>query len=178
MTTKPKDPLLGAAKVLIVLAQIVMIFGMVMLGIGIGALLTVGRAEIMSEIAKADAPAMTVGLIIAAMLVGMTLLYLGLRFFKELLGIINSVGEGEPFRPENANRLSRMGWITVIAQLAILPVAGLAAWLAPYMDKTDVHTRIDGGLDFGGIMLTLILFILARVFREGARMREELEGTV
>ena len=28
------------------------------------------------------------------------------------------------------------------------------------------------------IVLALVLFILARVFREGARMRDELEGTV
>jgi len=38
--------------------------------------------------------------------------------------------------------------------------------------------NIDGGLDGGSILLILILFILARVFREGARMRDELEGTV
>ena len=36
----------------------------------------------------------------------------------------------------------------------------------------------DGGLDGGSILLTLILFILARVFRHGAAMREDLEGTV
>ena len=29
-----------------------------------------------------------------------------------------------------------------------------------------------------GILLALVLFILARVFREGAAMRSELEGTV
>lgn len=178
MTTKPKDPLLGAAKVLIVLAQIVMIIGMVALGIGIGALLTVGMPELMAKLGEADSPELTVGFIAAAMLVGMGLLYLGLRFFKELLGIVNSVGEGDPFRPENAQRLSRMGWITVIAQAALLPLAGIAALVAPHIDKADVHARFDGGLDGGGILLTLILFILARVFREGTRMREELEGTV
>lgn len=177
-TPKPRDPLLTAAKVIVVLAQIVMIFGIVMLGIGIGALLTVGRAELMAEIAKADAPAMSAGFVVAAMAVGMALLFLGFRFFKELLGIINSVGEGDPFRPDNADRLSRMGWISVIAQVAVLPLAGIAAFLAPYMDKVDRHAQIDGGLDGGSILLTLILFILARVFRRGAEMREELEGTV
>jgi Protein of unknown function (DUF2975) len=88
------------------------------------------------------------------------------------------VGEGEPFRPENAERLSRMGWIAVIVQLVILPVAALAAWMAPYLDKVDADIHVNGGLDGGSILLTLILFILARVFREGTRMREELEGTV
>lgn len=178
MVPKPRDPLLGAAKVIVIIAQIVMIFAMVMLGIGIGALLTVARAELMAKLAEAGAPQLTAGLVVAVMLVGMGMLYLAFRFLKELLGIINSVGEGDPFRPENANRLSRMGWIAVIAQIAILPLAAFAAWLAPYADKVDANIRVDGGLDGGGILLTLVLFILARVFREGTRMRDELEGTV
>ena len=33
-------------------------------------------------------------------------------------------------------------------------------------------------LVLGGILLALVLFILARVFRKGAEMRAELEGTV
>lgn len=178
MTSNPRDPLLNAAKVVVILAQIVMIFGIVMLGIGIGALLTVGRAELAAEIAKAGAPPLSAWVVFAAMLVGGALLYLGWRFLKELLGIINSVGEGDPFRPDNADRLSRMGWIMVIAQLVVLPLTGIAHWLAPFLDKAGRHMEIDGGLDGGSILLILILFILARVFREGARMRDELEGTV
>ena len=37
---------------------------------------------------------------------------------------------------------------------------------------------VDAGLDVSGILLVVILFILARVFRHGTTMREELEGTV
>lgn len=178
MTSNPRDPLLNAAKVVVILAQIVMIFGIVMLGIGIGGSLTVGQAELAAEIAKAGAPPLSAWVVVATMLIGAALLFLGWCFLKELLGIINSVGEGDPFRPDNANRLSRMGWIAVIAQLAVLPLAAIAAWAAPYMDKVGRHFEIDGGPDFGSILLTLILFILARVFREGARMRADLEGTV
>jgi phage-related protein len=177
-TPKRADPLLAVAKVLVIIAQIVMIFAMVMVGIGTAAVLTLQRAELMGEIAKAGAPAMSAGLIIAAMLIVIGLLYLAWRFFKELLGIINSVADGEPFHPDNADRLSRMGWITVIAQVAMLPIAGIAAWLDQYMDKVVSHFHVDSSVDFEGVLLTLILFILARVFREGARMREELEGTV
>ena len=38
--------------------------------------------------------------------------------------------------------------------------------------------RADFGFSGGGLLLMLVLFILARVFRRGAEMREELEGTV
>jgi hypothetical protein len=37
---------------------------------------------------------------------------------------------------------------------------------------------MDAGIDFGGVLTALLLFILARVFREGAAMRKDLEGTV
>jgi Protein of unknown function (DUF2975) len=167
MKNKLSDPLLAAVQI-----------GMVMLGIGIAALLTVGRGEVLAELAKTGAPPVGFWLIPLAMLAGMGLLYLANKFVSELGGIVNSVGDGDPFMPENANRLSRMGWISVIAQVAVLPLAALAAWFAPYADKADAHIDIDGGLDGGSILLTLILFVLARVFREGTRMRDELEGTI
>jgi len=178
MLSKPRDGLLAAAKVIIVLCQIVFIFAMVMLGIGIGAILTVGQTELLAEIATSGAPAATVWLIALAMLTGMALLALGFRFFQELRGIIDSVDEGEPFRPENADRLSRMGWISVIVHVGVLPIAGLSLWLAPYADKVGQDVDVGAGVDISGVLLTLILFILARVFRHGAEMREELEGTV
>jgi hypothetical protein len=178
MFSKPKDGLLAAAKVVIVLCQIVFIFGMVMLGIGIGAILTVGRAELLAEIATSGAPAATIWLIGLAMLTGIALLALGFRFFQELRGIIDSVDEGEPFRPENADRLSRMGWISVIVHIGVLPIAALSLWLAPYGDKVGQDVDVGAGVDISGVLLTLILFILARVFRHGAEMRADLEGTV
>jgi Protein of unknown function (DUF2975) len=178
MDIKPKDGLLAAAKVVSTLCQFVFIFGMVMLGIGIGAILTVGRAELLADIATSGAPAASFWLIALAMLTGMALLALGFRFFQELNGIIDSVDEGEPFRPENAKRLSRMGWISVIAHIGVLPIAGLSLWLAPYADKVGHDVDVGAGVDVSGVLLTLILFILARVFRHGAAMREELEGTV
>ena len=43
----------------------------------------------------------------------------------------------------------------------------------------DFHMSFDdGGFDMTALLLTVILFILARVFRHGAAMREDLEGTV
>jgi len=56
MTTKPRDPLLAAAKVVVILSQIVMVFAMVMLGIGLGALATVGRAEVMAVLDARSRP--------------------------------------------------------------------------------------------------------------------------
>ena len=178
MKTKTSDPLLSAAKLIILLSQIAIIFGMVKLGIGVGALLTVGHADLAAEIARSGAPVYTYWLVVMAMLVGMAILFLANRFLRELVGIINSVDEGDPFHPLNAARLSRMGWISVIGHLLVVPVLIFAVWATPYLEAVHNDSHISGRFDFGMILLTLILFILARVFRRGAEMREELEGTV
>ena len=178
MNSAAKDPLLVAAKAITILIRILAVFANVMIGIGIGALATVERGRVMAKIAEAGAPDGTFWLLIGAFALIMVLLSLAYRFFDELAGIIDSVGEGEPFRADNAQRLSRMGWLSVGGQALALVLAGITAWFAPYLDRVGERADLDFGMDLTGVLLTLILFILARVFRRGAEMREELEGTV
>lgn len=49
-----------------------------------------------------------------------------------------------------------------------------------YADEAhELHAEVGGGgIDASGILLVILLFILARVFRKGTEMREDLEGTV
>jgi Protein of unknown function (DUF2975) len=99
---------------------------------------------------------------------------LGYLFVRHLRQVIDSVADGDPFIPDNAVRLNRMGWLVAAIQLIAIPAGALAGWIA-----WAGHVRyIDVGVSLGGVLLALILFILARVFRRGAEMREELEGTV
>ena len=178
MPTKPTDPLLSTAKVLIVLIQTFVIFAMVMIGIGIGVLSSVGHAKFAAKIAEAGAPNYTFWLLISALGLIIVLLSLGYRFFKELAGIVNSVGTGDPFALDNADRLTRMGWLSVGAHGLALILAGLHKWFAPYLAKVGHDADFGFDVELTGVLLTLILFILARVFRQGATMRTELEGTV
>lgn len=175
-----RDLLLDAAQVVNILCCIALIFAMVLVGIGAGAIATVGHAGLVAKLAEAGAPAFVAWLLVGALLLIEVLLYLALRFLLELRGIVSSVGEGDPFHPENARRLSRMGWIALIGQVLILPLGALATWLEPFADKLgdNIEIKTSVGFDGGTILLILILFILARVFRRGAEMRDELEGTV
>lgn len=178
MSVSPKDPLLGTATVLIVLLRIIIIFAMVMIGIGIGAMFSVSYDEVMKQIADAGAPRQAFGFLVAALVMIMVLLSLAHKFFDQLAGIIASVGEGEPFRAENADRLSRMGWLSVAVHVLAAILAGLGKWFEPFAEKAGHHLEVGFNVELTGILLTLILFILARVFKRGAEMREELEGTV
>ena len=120
---------------------------------------------------------------VALVLAGAALLLAMAVYFLLLLRrIVLSVGDGDPFIPENADRLSRMGWTVLAGQLAAIPVGALVAWIAHQVEDTPARAHFKFDSDFGfsgsGLLLMLVLFILARVFRRGAEMRDELEGTV
>lgn len=177
------DLLLKAARLLVILGQIFIVIGTIGIGIGIGAMVTVGRHAVFERIDKVGAPETAFPLLIVSLLLVMVMLQIGYRFLRNLGGIIATVGEGDPFALKNAERLSTMGWLTVAGHVLALVLAAMAAWFMPYLVKLDGakgHHGYDFGFNvgLGGILLTLILFILARVFREGARMRADLEGTV
>jgi hypothetical protein len=172
------DPLLAIAKVILALCIVLFIFLAAMMLIGLGALLTVGRAEIMAELATEGVPGTAYWAVagVLALLVGLFLAVL--RFLVELNGIVKSVDRGDPFEPGNADRLSRMGWIAVGGYALATVIDALAAWIKGVAGEAGRDIDVGIGLDGGGILLILVLFILARVFRQGATMREELEGTV
>ena len=88
--------------------------------------------------------------------------------------IVDSVGGGDSFAPVNADRLRAMVWLTLAIQAVGIPCEAIALWIGHVTEGND----IDFGLSIGGLLLALVLFILARVFRRSAEMREELEGAV
>jgi hypothetical protein len=173
MTTNPRDPLLAAARLMLV-------FMMGMMGaISLACLLAVPALFLFAghfqpEFAEAGLPPEAVWAFAAAGVLLLVCVGLGFFFFRNLYRIVGTVREGDPFIPVNAERLAAMGWIVVAVHVALIPLVAVVHWVAER--ARDVHT--EAHVDPMGILLALILFILARVFREGTRMREELEGTV
>ena len=181
MTTRKTDPLLLAGKVIAIFMQGVMAVGAIALVIAMPVLIFF-RADIVAEYAEASGnpdavfPVFTA---VGVMAIGLAIVAAMFVFFGRLRRIIDTVGDGDPFDPANADRLSLMGWLMLGVQLLFLPATALGVHLAQYADELEnAHVTIDGGLDLSGILLVVILFILARVFRHGAAMRADLEGTV
>lgn len=177
-STNRSEPLLVAAKVLVILIIVVLIVSLVVLGIGIGVLLTVGREAVFERIAAADAPGPYYWLVIAAFGLIMIAVGLALRFFQALHQMILSVDRGEPFESANAARLRSMGWLAVGGQIVFIPIGVIETMLSPYLARLGRDVEGGVGLDPGTLLLILVLFILARVFESGAGMRRDLEGTV
>ena len=178
MSRSTKDPLLNVASVILALGVVLFIFVAAMVLIGLGAVLTVQRAELLARLAEAGAPDSAYWAIVVVLVLVEALMIIALRFVLELSGIVKSVGRGDPFEPANADRLWRMGWLTVAAHAAAIPAGAIGVWIKSVSGEAGKTLDVEINLGSGGVLLILTLFILARVFRHGAVMREDLEGTV
>ena len=155
-------------------------FALLMLAIGF-IVMPFAHSQIAAELAKESMylPMWQAIVLIEGLIAGIIVL-LGLveYFFLLLWRILSTVREGNPFAPANSTRLSRMAWTSVAAYLWSLGLAAYLVWLEAIFAEAlnDAHIEIDTGT--GGLVLILVLFVLARVFRQGTAMREDLEGTV
>jgi hypothetical protein len=179
MDTSRKDPLLISAKVLTIIVRIGLVIGMIAIGVGIAA---VGAAAagwipdgVMLE-GNPDLSNLPLGLVVLILLTIMLSIGLLYDFVARLAQVIDTVAKGDPFIMANALRLTRMAWLALGVQAVSIVTGVLAGWAERSMPEGTIQFESDVSLT--GIVLVLVLFILARVFREGARMREELEGTV
>jgi hypothetical protein len=176
MTGILKDPLLTASRIVITVVMVVV--GLVgMLLVVCAGYIAIDPAGLTVELFKeglAHPGHDVIVALVAVMLLALIPLAMALLFLQLLRLIVDSVGIGDPFVPENAVRLWRMAWLAVGIQVASIPIGLIGVWLAQHVKDAD----IDLGVSPQGIVLALVLFVLARVFRQGAAMREELEGTV
>jgi hypothetical protein len=108
------------------------------------------------------------------MVIGIVSVPIGFVFFRELLRILKSVRAGEPFTVENAGRLKVIAWALIALQLLHICVVAIASAVS----TKEVPLRISDNFNLTGWLAILLLFVLAQVFLEGARMHEDLEGTI
>ncbi len=97
----------------------------------------------------------------------------GLLLVDRLRRVFEALTAGDPFRPENVNRLRTVGFALIVMEGLGLMIHRLAAALAPA--KT---TSVSLSLNLTGAFAILVVFVLAEVFREGARLRREAELTI
>ena len=93
---------------------------------------------------------------------------------RRLLKIVDSVRIGNPFIVVNAERLRAIAWALLTLDLMHLMVG----FIGSKISSVGVPLHLSWGFSLTRCLAVLMLFVLARVFEEGARMREELEGTV
>ena len=99
-----------------------------------------------------------------------------------LAGILTIVGSlrrifmtltaGDPFHPDNVARLRLIGLMLAALELGRYAFWGFSVWLVPDLQK------VEPSLSLTAWFSVLVVFVLAEVFREGARLRREAELTI
>lgn len=131
------------------------------------------------QVTYASAGGATWPVVVPALAIGAVVLIGALIIVGRLRRLFESFTSGEPFRRENATHL-RVIWITMLVMevaryvLLALVAAVFVAGGAPA--GADASFQIN--IDFSTWISIAVLIVLAEVFREGARMKEEQELTI
>ncbi len=88
---------------------------------------------------------------------------------ERLLELLNTLRFGSPFVKENAVRFRNVGMALLFGEASKIVI-----WILALFFDADV----DADLDFMVIVAIAAVFVLAEVFSEGARMKEEQDLTV
>jgi hypothetical protein len=104
---------------------------------------------------------------------GLVTVPLNFVVFKRLLAIIETVRAGDPFVAANASRLQAIAWALLSLQVLSLFIGAVAKAIS-----TPAHPVRMAGFSVDGWLAVLLTFLLAGVFAEGTRMRQDLDGTV
>lgn len=97
-----------------------------------------------------------------------------LMILRYLRKIFRTLTLGDPFQPDNVRRLRQIGLILAVVTGGVWAAQGLvAARLAPgVMEPQGISDLLTP------VFSILVVFVLAEVFREGARLRRESELTI
>lgn len=93
--------------------------------------------------------------------------------FVRLSAILRSVETGDAFVAENGIRLRQIGWALLALQIIDLAYGWVALSVSTATDE-----YLGWSFSFAGWLSVLLVFVLARVWTQGAGMRDDLEGTV
>lgn len=91
-----------------------------------------------------------------------------LLILRNLRQIFRTLTQGDPFRPENVRRLRQIGLTLTVVTIGV----GVAQGLIPAIPDPGFSEMLTP------IFSVLVVFVLAEVFKEGARLRHESELTI
>lgn len=176
MTRTANDPLLATVRVLLTVLLALFGIGLVALIAALVALPFLQSRIIDLGLANGVSSWDYTGRVVVMMLGIGIFLASGFLFTLLLRRIIDTVAAGDPFGSGNAKRLQIMGYCVIAITVGAMAQPFISAWVNELLQPSDRVEIYSFSAD--GLLLALVLFILARVFRHGAAMRDDLEGTV
>ncbi len=148
--------------------------GFLFLILSIGLIGSLNGGEIALPLVEARADGVPAGRLVAE-LVGLLVFAPGIAYIcAQLRRILSTLAEGDPFLPENAPRLTRIAIaiaaIEIIRMCSVLVLAATVDLGEGYVANININLAVWGAV--------IVLLILAQVFKEGTRLREEEKMTI
>ncbi len=174
MTYSYPDPLALSRRVLRALTKLNLLMGALILALLIASLIAAAPVMRALGVPPAQFNSMLFVGVRLIMVLGICAVPIVHFVLTRLLTIVETVSVGNPFVVANAARLQGIAWAILGLELMHFAVGIVAASVS----SAAVPLNISWGFSLTRWLAVLLLFVLARVFEQGARMREELEGTV
>ena len=110
----------------------------------------------------------------AMAVIGVATIPINAAILDRLLAMVDTVRAGDPFVLANARRLRDIAWCVLGLEMMHLAIGSIIRTLR----ATAQHIDMDWSFSLTPLIAVLLIFVLANVFEQGARMRADLEGTV
>ena len=172
MTHSYPDPLALSRRVLRALGKLNLLMGALILALLIASLIS--EAWVMKALGAGQGNSTLFLGMRLIMVIGLAAVPVVHFVLTRLLTIVETVSVGNPFVLANAARLQGIAWAILGLELMHFAVGIVATSVS----TAAVPLNISWGFSLTRWLAVLLLFVLARVFEQGARMREDLEGTV
>ncbi|MEL7199726.1 MAG: DUF2975 domain-containing protein [Pseudomonadota bacterium] len=172
----PKDWLLRTGLLGSLIVRAILWFGIAALVLGLGYIALgdpAGFADLDAELAREGVAMSGKPALLIIFTFVLVIIILFERLIQQVMQIIHSVDEGDPFVPANAERLDRIGWLLLATQLLAFIGTSINA-----VEALASEWNFGEQFSFEGLLSVVLVFILARIFRHGTQMRDDLEGTV
>lgn len=176
MTLRPRNSMAAALSILMtVVIWLTVVIGalvFVLLLIGLFTSMNAGALSLPGGDAVADISPLNFVFTLATLAVILPgIIYVCLQLRR----ILTTLAEGDPFVPENAQRLTR-----IALALAVMEVVSILFVLCmrSFIPHEEAVSRPNLGINFVVWAAVAALFILSQVFREGTRLREEEKMTI
>ncbi len=175
LASGPSSPALPAARrLLTALLYVNVVYGLGILGLLLASIVVPGPLFEALGVRPADGRDTLERGMRLIMVVGLVSVPVAYVILSRLRAIVDTVRGRDPFVAANAERLQTIAWAYLALELLHLAVGVVAARSRSSVQPLDVHWHFS----VTPWVAVLLLFVLARVFEHGARMRADLEGTV
>lgn len=176
MTTRTRNSMAAILSIImtVVIWSVVILglFAFVVLGIGLSASLNEGSLDLPIGAAASDiSPQTFVFSMLSLAVIAPGVIYVCVQLRR----ILTTLAEGDPFVPDNAQRLTR-----IAIALAVMEIASIIFVLCmrSFVPESDADLRPPLSINLVVWAGVAALLVLAQVFREGTRLREEEKMTI